>query len=184
MVSLIMVHRDTLFPMFYGSLIRLINVVRFYFDRANVTSKEYISFCHQALSFYLVIQHLTFTDLEYDDLWIYFIISSLKIKRNMILIVLAETFNGWDLIHDNPYLAFMESLLLLQMWLLDHFGLLDVSIIPHYGLQHYQPLICYFNHTILSMGDKVITYDEQSYIFLSTLLPYLEVRTIISDNLI
>lgn len=91
---------DAFFPILRGSSIRLIDVTRLYSTPDDVTSKEYMPFYYQTLSFYLVAQYLLYINLEYGDLCISIIINSLKSGGNNILMVLGETFNGLKLVHD------------------------------------------------------------------------------------
>lgn len=87
----------------------------------------------------MIAHYLLSTDVDYGDLQISTIFNSFKDGKNIILMVLAETIKNLNHVYEHPDSVFTRSPLLLQMWLLDHLGLLVIPpTIHNYNSNHYQ----------------------------------------------
>nr|POE60735.1 hypothetical protein CFP56_53396 [Quercus suber] len=59
-------------------------------------------------------------------------------EKNIVPIVLAETFHGLDALSNQETVLFHGSPLLLQIWLMDHLSLVLPPTMSPYGLEHYR----------------------------------------------
>ena len=91
----------------------------------------------RALAFCLIGRFLISTGTLYVPIQICELIPFLLEHNNLIPMVLAETFNSLDKVHDNPQVPLGGSPILLQMWLLEKLNFLSPTTINPYKPQHY-----------------------------------------------
>ncbi len=91
----------------------------------------------RALAFCLIGRFLISTGTLYVPIQICELIPFLLEHNNLIPMVLAETLNSLDKVHDNPQAPLGGSPILLQMWLLEKLNFLSPTTINPYKPQHY-----------------------------------------------
>ena len=73
----------------------------------------------------------------FADARIFDLLDDVKKKRSLIPMVLAETFHGLDALSRGDTNIFQGSPLLLQVWLMDHMGILSLPTVATYGPADY-----------------------------------------------
>ena len=92
-----------------------------------------------ALAFCLLSEFLLFTgDHGFADARVADIVHEAENEKNIVPIVLAETFHGLDALSNQETLLFHGSPLLLQFWLMDHLSLVLPPTMSPYGPEHYR----------------------------------------------
>ena len=90
-----------------------------------------------ALAFCLIGRFLISTGTPHVPIQICELIPFLAKGHNLIPMVLAETLNSLDKVHEDPKIPLGGSPILLQMWLLERLKFLSPTVITPYKPQHY-----------------------------------------------